>query len=108
MNEQINEQEMTTTNVCVGDVYKHKHGVFTIGYTDGNNICYIDAVQFDCDGNISVLEKALFYIDDFDTFEDLERVNSDTFKEIMEKAKLEMYSRQRLNYLFENLKGFRI
>ena len=110
MNEQKNEQEMTMTNacVCVGDVYKHKYGVFTIRYTNGDNICYIDAVQFDSDGNVGVLEGIMFYIDDFDTFEDLERVNSDTFKEIMEQAKVEISSRSRLNYLFENLKGIKI
>ena len=110
MNENIENIESMTPNacVCVGDVYKHKYGAFTIRYTNGDNICYIDAVQLDSEGNVGVLESIMFYIDDFDTFEDLERVNSDTFKEIMEQAKVEISSRSRLNYLFENLKGVKI
>ena len=115
MNEQMNEQEMTTTNVCVGDVYKHKHGVFYVGSIEGSNLCYIDSIQFDGNGNVVIYENIIFYIDDFDTFEELERVNSDTFRDIMFNAKayveatrVEEKSKQMLNDLFENLKGFRI
>lgn len=115
MNEQMNEQEMTTINVCVGDVYKYKDGVFYVGSTDGSNLCYIDLIQFDGYGNVAINENIIYYIDDFDTFEELERVNSDTFRDIMLNAKayveatrVEEKSKQMLNDLFENLKGFRI
>lgn len=117
MNEQINELEVTMTNacVCVGDVYKHKHGVFNVRSIEGSNLCYIDSIQFDGNGNVVIWENIIFYIDDFDTFEELEHVNSDTFQEIMFNAKayveathIEEKSKQMLNDLFENLKGFRI
>lgn len=111
----FDKYETTTTNVCVGDVYKYKHGVFYVGSIEGSNLCYIDSIQFDGNGNVVIHENIIFYIDDFDTFEELERVNSDTFQEIMFNAKayveatrVEEKSKQMLNDLFENLKGFRI